>query len=233
MSAAPRLDLALLWHMHQPEYRDLASGEFRMPWAYLHAIKDYADMAWHLEQHPGMRAVVNFTPVLLDQLADYADQFATGNLRDPLLRLLARSGERPLSEAERAFILRHCSGTGHERMVRPLAAYKELRDLPAALEARGAEAVRYLSDQFYDDLVTWHHLAWTGETVRRSSPLVTRLMSAGARFTPADRRGRSSCRRVPIATRSRRCSWGCAARAKPMPTCTFRFPRNIPAGASA
>lgn len=187
MDAAPRVDLVLLWHMHQPEYRDLASGEFRMPWAYLHAIKDYSDMAWHLEQHPGMRAVVNFTPVLLDQLADYADQFATGELRDPLLRLLARPARRPLTEAERAFIQRHCSGTGHERMVGPFAAYKELLELFSALAARGAEVPRYLSDQYYDDLLTWHHLAWLGETVRRSSPLATRLMSAGARFTDADR----------------------------------------------
>ena len=29
------------------------SGEFRLPWVYLHAIKDYADMAAHLEAQPG------------------------------------------------------------------------------------------------------------------------------------------------------------------------------------
>ena len=69
--------LVLLWHMHQPEYRDYASGEFRQPWVYLHAMKDYSDMAWHLESHAGVRAVVNLTPVLLEQLEDYADQFAS------------------------------------------------------------------------------------------------------------------------------------------------------------
>ncbi|MCP4042449.1 MAG: hypothetical protein GY731_10925, partial [Gammaproteobacteria bacterium] len=26
--------------MHQPQYRDLISGEFQLPWTYLHAIKD-------------------------------------------------------------------------------------------------------------------------------------------------------------------------------------------------
>ena len=62
----------------------------RQPWVYLHAIKDYTDMAAHLENHPGVHAVVNLVPILLDQLEDYADQFATGKLRDPLLRLLAR-----------------------------------------------------------------------------------------------------------------------------------------------
>jgi alpha-amylase/alpha-mannosidase (GH57 family) len=76
-----RLDLVLLWHMHQPDYRDPASGEFLFPWVYLHAIKDYADMAAHLERHPQVRATINLVPVLLDQLEDYADQFATAVIR--------------------------------------------------------------------------------------------------------------------------------------------------------
>jgi len=37
-------------------------------------MKDYSDMAWHLEQHPEIRLVVNFAPVLLEQLVDYAEQ---------------------------------------------------------------------------------------------------------------------------------------------------------------
>ena len=52
------LDFVLVWHLHQPDYRDHARGEVGLPWVYLHAIKDYTDMAWHLEHHPGMRAVV-------------------------------------------------------------------------------------------------------------------------------------------------------------------------------
>ncbi|HID49285.1 MAG TPA: hypothetical protein EYP40_06710, partial [Chromatiales bacterium] len=35
--------------MHQPEYRDQRNGEYHLPWTYLHAIKDYVDMAAHLE----------------------------------------------------------------------------------------------------------------------------------------------------------------------------------------
>ena len=65
-------DLAFLWHMHQPDYRHPDSGEFVLPWVFLHAIKDYTDMAAHLERHPGIRCTVNFVPVLLDQIEDYA-----------------------------------------------------------------------------------------------------------------------------------------------------------------
>jgi alpha-amylase/alpha-mannosidase (GH57 family) len=66
----PRLPVVLLWHMHQPPYRDALSGRYVLPWTYLHAIKDYTDMAAHLEEVPGAKAVVNFTPVLIEQIED-------------------------------------------------------------------------------------------------------------------------------------------------------------------
>ena len=72
MSGQGRVKLVLLWHMHQPDFRDHTSGEFMQPWVYLHALKDYSDMAAHLEEHPGMRAVVNLVPILLDQLESWA-----------------------------------------------------------------------------------------------------------------------------------------------------------------
>jgi len=187
-TATSALDLVLVWHFHQPDYRDLASGEFRLPWTYLHALKDYSDMAWHLEHHPEVRAVVNLVPVLVDQLEDYARQFETGELRDPLLRLLARSADAPLTAAERAAILERCFHANHHHMIRPFAAYRDLQELFEVASRHGSDALAHLSDQYLHDLLTWYHLAWTGETVRRESELVTRLMSTGRGFGEADRR---------------------------------------------
>jgi hypothetical protein len=56
-------DLAFLWHMHQPDYRHPDSGEFLLPWVFLHSIKDYTDMAAHLERHPGVRCTVKLSIV--------------------------------------------------------------------------------------------------------------------------------------------------------------------------
>ena len=181
------LDLVFLWHMHQPDYRDSASGDFLLPWVYLHAIKDYTDMAYHLEQHPQMRAVVNFVPVLLDQLEDYQQQFASGQLRDPLLRMLARENLNDLSAAERELALDSCFRSNHHNMVAPYPAYKRLFDLFKTLEAGGSSALAYLSDQYYADLLTWYHLTWCGESVRREHKLVVSLMSKDENFTHADR----------------------------------------------
>ena len=67
-ASQPPLQLALVWHMHQPDYVDPLSGERFMPWTRLHALKDYADMAHHLDRHPGVRATFNVVPALLTEL---------------------------------------------------------------------------------------------------------------------------------------------------------------------
>lgn len=191
MSAAvpsqKRVDLVLVWHMHQPDYRDHATGEFQLPWVYLHALKDYTDMAWHLERHPAMRVVVNFAPILLDQIEDYADQFASNRIRDRLLRLLGCAQIAPLSPGDRSFIVERCFHANDQR-IKPFPAYQRLVDIYTDIDRYGDDARAYLSDQYFHDLVTWYHLGWTGESVRRDSAVCTRLIAKGAHFDDADRR---------------------------------------------
>ena len=127
MPAATRLKVVLCWHMHQPEYRDLISGEALLPWTYLHAIKDYSDMAAHLESVPGATAVVNFSPVLLLQLEEYASQVAAHRalgepLRDSLLATLTPAGI-PDNLAAREQVIREClrgQSRAHRRALRAL-----------------------------------------------------------------------------------------------------------------
>ena len=79
-TANPKLHLNLYWHMHQPDYRDLSTGQYVLPWTYLHAIKDYSDMAYHLESNPKARASFNFVPILVEHLLDYSKQFDQNEL---------------------------------------------------------------------------------------------------------------------------------------------------------
>ena len=78
-----KLYLTILWHQHQPYYKDGADGAYQMPWAYLHAIKDYYEMARHLEEAGNVKAVFNYVPSLLIQLEDYTDP----NVADSFWRL--------------------------------------------------------------------------------------------------------------------------------------------------
>ncbi|HCI14754.1 MAG: glycoside hydrolase [Gallionellales bacterium GWA2_60_142] len=181
-------NLVFLWHMHQPDYRDYSSGDFVLPWTYLHAIKDYTDMAYHLERHPKVRAVVNFVPILLDQIEDYCDQFASGELRDPLLRLLAHEDHSKLTVEQRQLAFDACFRSNHTKMISPYPAYKRLFELYNRLHTDGETALSYLSGQYLSDLLTWYHLVWCGESVRREHALVPRLMSKAEGFTCEDRK---------------------------------------------
>jgi glycosyl hydrolase family 57 len=42
--SAPLTRVALLWHMHQPMYKDPLDGTYVLPWVRLHALKDYWGM---------------------------------------------------------------------------------------------------------------------------------------------------------------------------------------------
>src|SRR5207248_2264280 len=146
-------------------------------WVYLHAIKDYTDMAAHLESHTRVHAVVNLVPILLDQLEDYSDQFASGNIRDPLLRLLAQGDLERAGPPERELILNQCFRANHAKMIGPYTPYKRLRDLYQSVLALGGDPARYLSGEYLADLLTWYHLSWMGETVRRKEECVVQLMT--------------------------------------------------------
>jgi alpha-amylase/alpha-mannosidase (GH57 family) len=190
VTTAARLPVVLLWHMHQPQYRDAFNARYALPWTYLHAIKDYTDMAAHLEGNGAARAVVNFSPVLLEQLEDIAtrvaEHLASGApLPDPVLALLGPD-PLPTEPAPRLALLRACLRAQRKQMIERFGPYLELATIADTLAT--PERVVYASDQFIHDLAVWYHLAWLGETVRRADPLVAQLTERGRDFSAAQRR---------------------------------------------
>ena len=186
----PRLPVVLLWHMHQPPYRDALSGRYVLPWTYLHAIKDYTDMAAHLEEVPGAKAVVNFTPVLIGQIEDL-----TAAVRNCLARgdalpdaLLATLDARPLPQAAapRLALLRACLRADRENLVSRHAPFAELVELAQSFDS--LERIGYASDQYLHDLSVWYHLAWMGEAVRREDARIVALVTKARGFDTAERR---------------------------------------------
>ena len=128
-----KLKLVICWHMHQPWYRESIDGEFHLPWVYLHALKDYTDMASHLESHPGMKCVVNFTPVLLEQIDDYALQCKQWlkyeqKFSDSLLGYLAGSKSIPEDIEARTKIIRACLRANPSQMIDPYPEFRQLLD---------------------------------------------------------------------------------------------------------
>ena len=191
MSAEAPLNLVICWHMHQPQYCDLISGTYQLPWSYLHATKDYIDMAAHLEAVPEARAVVNFAPILLEQLSDYAGQvngFLSENkpIRDPLLAALA-CPVLPGNKEQRMALVSACLRANELRSIKRFEHYQKLAEMAGWFHEHPS-GMLYIGDQFITDLLVWYHLAWMGETVRRNNDLIQRLMEKGTGFTLHDRR---------------------------------------------
>ena len=191
MHADKPMSVVLCWHMHQPEYRDLRTGVIHLPWTYLHAIKDYVDMAAHLELVPGARAVVNFAPILLEQIEDYVEQISAyleghGAIRDPVLAELAEPA-LPGNAGARLRLMQDCLRANRERMIDRFPPYQRLATM-AEWYKEHPDNLIYASNQFLADLLVWYHLSWLAESTRRNDPRVAQLEDKACNFTVHDRR---------------------------------------------
>lgn len=83
------MNIAFVWHFHQPIYKDPESGEYLLPWVGFHAVKNYFQMA-RLAEEEGFPATYNFVPCLLEQVLEYA----RGEAQDPFLAALEKDPDK-------------------------------------------------------------------------------------------------------------------------------------------
>lgn len=164
--------LALLWHQHQPYYK--AGNKFILPWVWLHATKDYLEMAQHLEAVPTMKATINLVPSLIKQIEEYLE----GTSEDPLLSVLQKNSEA-LTEREKSYIIENCFHANYDRMI---ARSERYRELYAFVHDRGIK----LSIQDYRDLLVHYSLAWTGEFIRQR-PTVKAIVEKDRDYSEEDK----------------------------------------------
>jgi len=147
----PKIHLAILWHQHQPLYKDLrakqSKGSYRFPWVRVHAIRDYYSMATLLEGHPQIHLTINLTPVVLRQIEDYTERGAT----DRALELALTPAHR-LSPANREEILETFFEADWHTQIFSWPRYRELFE-----RRRNGEP---FSSQDLTDLQMWFNLAW-------------------------------------------------------------------------
>src|SRR3974377_495516 len=116
--------LCFLWHMHQPFYKDLSSGEYKLPWTRMHALKDYYGMVRILEDFPGVRQTFNLVPSMMKQVQEYA----AGEAGDPHLQNALKPAEE-FDDADREFLLRNAFYAHPDRMIRRYPRYRELYEV--------------------------------------------------------------------------------------------------------
>jgi len=177
----PALRVVLLWHMHQPFYKDLVTGEYRLPWVRMHGLKDYYGMVKLAEEFPRVHQTFNLVPSLITQLQDYA----RGTARDPFLDLASRPAD-DLSAEERRTALQYLFQANAVHLIGRYPRYRELWELYHGAHEQPERAERYFRPQDYTDLQVLSQLAWFDEFFLGESE-ISALIAKGRGFSGQDR----------------------------------------------
>ena len=178
-------NVAILWHMHQPFYEDLTTGEHILPWVRLHALKDYYGMVALLKEFPDVKVTFNLVPSLLVQL----EAFAAGRARDRCLELSLKPAV-DLGPSDVAFILDHFFHAQRQRMIDVYPRYAELlarRGGPLATDTDKRAAARRFTVDDLRDLQVWHKLAWMDPFYLEGDARIRGLVEKGSRYTEEDK----------------------------------------------
>jgi len=154
----PSLRVILLWHQHQPFYKDLVTGEYRLPWTRLHALKDYYGMVKLLDEFPNVHQNFNLVPSLMVQIQDYAD----GTAQDPFLRVASKPA-KDLSLDERRFALQYLFQANPQNVIGRYPRYRELFERFREHGDHPERAERYFQPQDFTDLQVLSQLSWFDE----------------------------------------------------------------------
>ena len=175
-----RINLAVLWHMHQPQYKDPETGAYVLPWTRLHATKDYWGMVKLLEGYPNFHVTVNMVPSLCMQLEEYA----SGNFHEPWFGLAFQAAEKLTKDGKRE-ILERAFQVNQERLMSRWPRYVELYEWSRM--AGGAQALVTFTPRDWRDLQLLSQLAWMDEEWLAKDQVVGRLANRGRDFSEKDK----------------------------------------------
>ena len=176
--------LSFLWHMHQPYYKNLYTGEYLLPWTLLHGTKDYCDMPLLLKEFEGLKQNFNLVPSLLVQLADYE----SGRARDQYLEVF-RKKPADLSRDEKVFILTNFFNSNWDNMIRPHSRYQELLAKRGFQFPRDAAAgiTDYFTNDDWRDLQIFFFLSWIDPVFLEQHDGLREILARGRGFTEEDK----------------------------------------------
>lgn len=178
-----KIKLALLWHMHQPFYKDPVTGLYEMPWVRLHGLKDYWGMAAMLEEFPRAHVTFNLVSSLLMQIEDL--------LANPDLDALFRLAFLPVQELtneEKDLMYDNFFQANYDHQIkrfpRLLELYQRTHD---AAVSDAAKHIHHFNEQDLLDLQVLSQLIWFDEIYLESDAVIHALVEKARGYTEEDK----------------------------------------------
>ncbi|HEV2288117.1 MAG TPA: glycoside hydrolase family 57 protein [Candidatus Acidoferrales bacterium] len=175
-----RVHLVLLWHMHQPLYRDPTTNRYILPWTRLHALKDYWGMVESLREFPNFHATFNIVPSMAEQIEEYA----SGIFNDPWVDTAFKPAAE-LSKINKEEILGRAFQVNHENLMGRWSRFVNLFQWSQKLGRERTLAEFNIRD--WCDLQLLSQLAWMDEEYLALDPVVSELARRGENFTEEDK----------------------------------------------
>jgi len=161
--------------MHQPFYKDLWTGEYKLPWTRLHSLKDYPGMVEILAEFPKIHQTFNLVPSMVLQI----DEYANGTASDPFFDCAVMPAE-DFNEAQRAFVLKYFFQANVPRVINNNPRFREL------LERGDRFAPGSFSTQDLRDLQVLNQLIWFDHDLVARDAELQELMRKGRGYSLAD-----------------------------------------------
>ena len=153
-----QLRVVVLWHQHQPFYKDLVTGQYRLPWTRLHALKDYYGMVKLLDEFPQVHQTFNLVPSLVMQIQEYV----SGAAKDPFLEIASKPA-KDLTEAERQFALQYLFQANPANVIGRYPRYRELWEKVRSAGDSPERAAKHFQPQDFTDLQVLSQIGWFDE----------------------------------------------------------------------
>ncbi|GEM_PF-521425 len=172
------LNVIILWHNHQPFYKNPLSNEYILPWVRLHGVKDYYRMPYVVSKYPDIKVSFDLSGSLIAQLKDYINGAEDDRERISLTPV------KKLTVTDKWEMLQIPGGffdINWDHILKKIPMYKSVLDerqdafkkfggLPQSEKVE--KIVSYFPDQYYTNLIALFNLFWMdNEYVQNNSVL--------------------------------------------------------------
>ena len=171
-----KLNIAFIWHFHQPNYQTTIDSDFLLPWVRLHASKDYLDMLLRLDKFKNLKLNFNFSPILLTSLQKYLK-----GTKDIHLKLLL---QQELSDEDKIFILNNYFDLNYKNMVLKRKYFTQLYNKRVQINEFD---VSVFNLQEYFDIMANYTLCWIDKTFINDYDCLKELFEKEKDYSLSDR----------------------------------------------